>query len=490
MLHDQPGAVPHGPHLTPPADTPTDTPTDPPADGLPQPARRWAMATVILGIGLSVLDATMVTLALPEIVRDLQIGEADGVWLLNAYQLAVLVLLLPLAMVGDLFGYRRVYLAGVALFMLASAASVLATGPTQLALARALQGAGAAGLFAVNAALVRLIYPARLLGRGIAINSAVVAVASVAGPAVAAGILSLGPWPWLFAVNIPLALLVLLLGWHSLPPNRSPAPAGTRIPWLDAVLNAAMFLLLFLGVQRLVPRGQLPAAPGLALLLVACGVVVAVVYVRRQLRQAVPLLPVDLLAIPVFRLSMGTSVAAFGAQTLAAVALPFLLLDGLQRSPGEAGWLLAAWPLGTVLAAPVAGRLIGRHPSGLLGGIGLGLLAAGLLALGLLPAHPSGPALAWRLALCGIGFGLFQSPNNHTIVTSAPAHRSGGAAGMLGTARLTGQSLGALLIGLLYGLQAGQADQVPMLALLLAAALAAIGGVTSLLRVRAQLPAA
>jgi DHA2 family multidrug resistance protein-like MFS transporter len=467
-------------------------PTDPPGDGLPTPARRWAMATVILGIGMSVLDSTMVTLALPAIVRDLQINEADGVWLLNAYQLAVLVLLLPMAMVGDLFGYRRVYIAGVALFMLASVGSVLATGPTQLALARALQGAGAAGMFAVNAALVRLIYPARLLGRGIAINSAVVAVASVAGPAVAAGILSLGPWPWLFAVNIPFALVVVVLGWTSLPANRNPAPAGARIPWLDGVLNAAMFLLLFLGLQRLVPHGAMPAAPGAALAMVACGVLVAVVYVRRQLRQAVPLLPVDLLAIPVFRLSMGTSVAAFGAQTLAAVALPFLLLDGLQRSAAEAGWLLAAWPLGTVLVAPLAGRLIGRHASGLLGGIGLGLLSAGLLALALLPAHPSGQGLVWQLAgplaLCGIGFGLFQSPNNHTIVTAAPPHRSGGAAGMLGTARLTGQSLGALLIGLLYGLQVGQPGRVPALALMLAAGLAAIGGVTSLLRVRVQVP--
>lgn len=457
-----------------------------PGDGLPPATRTPAMFTVILGIGLCVLDSTMVTLALPGIVRDLGIDEADGVWLVNAYQLAILVLLLPLAMVGDLFGYRRVYLGGVTLFTLASLACVVASGPTQLALARALLGAGAAGLFAVNAALVRLIYPSHLLGRGIAINSAVVAVSSVAGPALAAAILSVADWPWLFALNLPFGLFVLLLGWRSLPPNRSPRPAGARVPWLDSVLNAAMFLLLFLGVQRLVPHGALPFAPGPALALIGLGVLVGIVYVRRQLRQAVPLLPVDLLAIPVFRLSMLTSVAAFSAQTLASVALPFLLLEGLQRSPGEAGWVLAAWPLGTVLAAPLAGRLIGRHPSGLLGGIGLGLLALGLLALALLPAHPSGPALAWRLALCGAGFGLFQSPNNHTIVTSAPPHRTGGAAGMLGTARLTGQSLGALVIGALYALWAGQAAQVPGLALMIAAALAAAGGLSSLLRLREQ----
>jgi len=465
-------------------------PQDAPKDGLPAAQRTPAMLTIILGIGMSVLDATMVNLALPGIVRDLGIAEADGVWLVNAYQLAILVLLLPLALLGDLLGYRRIYLAGVGLFMAASLASVLAAGPGQLALARALQGAGAAGLFAVNAALVRLIYPARLLGRGIAINSAVVAVASVAGPAVAALVLSWASWHWMFAMNIPLAALVLALGWRSLPANHGVAAAGRRFPWLDALLNAAMFLLLFLGLQRLVPHANVAQAPALALAMVALGALVGVVYVRRQRELvrhgAVPLLPVDLLAIPVFRLSMATSVAAFAAQTLASVALPFLLLEGLQRSTAEAGWVLAAWPLGTVLMAPVAARLIGRQPSGLLGGIGLGLLAVGLLSLALLPAHAAGLALAACLALCGAGFGLFQSPNNHTIVTAAPAHRSGGAAGMLGTARLTGQSLGALLVGALYSLWATQPGRVPALALMLAAGLALAGGATSLLRLREQ----
>jgi DHA2 family multidrug resistance protein-like MFS transporter len=459
-------------------------------DGLPRPQRLLAAATVLLGIGMSVLDASMLNLALPGMVRDLHISESDGVWLVNAYQLAILVLLLPLALLGDLIGYRRVYVSGVLLFMAASVACLLAGGAGQLAAARALQGAGAAGLFAVNAALVRLIYPQRLLGRGIALNSAVVAVASVAGPALAAAILSVLHWHWLFAFNIPVALMVLLLGWRSLPRNATAPPAGLRFPWLDAVLNGAMFLLLFIGAQRFVPHATVPAAPGLGAALLAAGVLVGVGYVRRQLVRVraggVPLLPVDLLAIPVFRLSMATSVAAFSAQTLASIALPFLLLEGLGRTPAEAGWVLMGWPLGTVLAAPVAARLIGRQPSGLLGGLGLGLLAAGLAALALVPAHPTPAAIFGWLMLCGIGFGLFQSPNNHTIVTAAPPHRSGGAAGMLGTARLTGQSLGALVAGALYGLWAAMPAKVPMLALGVAAGLAVAGAVASLLRVRVQ----
>jgi DHA2 family multidrug resistance protein-like MFS transporter len=197
----------------------------------------------------------------------------------------------------------------------------------------------------------------------------------------------------------------------------------------------------------------------------------------------VPLFPIDLLRIPVFALSMGTSVAAFCAQMLAYIALPFLLLDAYGRSHIEAGLLITAWPLGIVVMAPIAGRLIGRYPDGLLGGIGLALLAGGLALLAALPAHPGNADIAWRMALCGLGFGLFQSPNNHTIVTSPPAHRSGAASGMLGTARLTGQSLGAVVLGIIFSIYRVR-DGGPAIALGLAAGLAGAAAVFSLLRLR------
>jgi len=217
----------------------------------------------------------------------------------------------------------------------------------------------------------------------------------------------------------------------------------------------------------------------------AFGAAVGAVYVRRQRRLVVPLLPVDLLRIPVFALSMCTSVAAFAAQTLAYVALPFLLLDGLGRSHVAAGLLITAWPLAIVATAPLAGRLIGRWPDGLLGGIGLALLALGLALLAALPAHPADADIALRMALCGVGFGLFQSPNNHTILTSAPAHRSGGASGMLGTARLAGQSTGAVLVAIVFGLLGAHDGRGPAAALALAAGFAATAAVFSLLRLRA-----
>ncbi|MBA4263756.1 MAG: MFS transporter, partial [Comamonadaceae bacterium] len=409
-----------------------------------------------------------------------------AIWVVNAYQIASLVMLLPLAALGDRLGYRRVYLVGMALFVLASVAAMLASSLTMLTAARALQGLGAAGIMSVNAALVRLIYPSAGLGRGIAINSMVVATSSMAGPAVAASILSVATWPWLFALNLPLGLLTLWMGRRALPFNLPRNGAAPKFSLVDVLLNVLMFTLVFVGADQLGVRGgeATQSTPGLGWGLLAAGVLVGVVYLRRQWHLAAPMFPLDLLRIPVFALSMGSSLGAFCAQMLAFLSLPFLLLEVQGRTHMEAGLILMVWPMATVLAAPIAGRLIGRYPDGLLGGIGMVVFATGLLLVGLRPEDVTGVDMAWRLALCGAGFALFQSPNNHTIVTTAPLHRSGAASGMLGTARLTGQTIGAVMLAAIYGvwnLHDGQGETV---ALCVAAGCALLAGVSSSLRVR------
>ncbi|MGF6525314.1 MFS transporter [Variovorax sp. PvP013] len=475
-------------HGARPAASSADPAVAPPVqDGLPQPQRLRAMVVMVMGISVAVLDGTIVNLALPGIARELNASASHSIWVINAYQIATLVLLLPLASLGDLVGYRRVYLWGMALFTLSSLGATLADSLPTLIAARTLQGLGAAGIMSVNAALVRLIYPADRLGRGVAINSMVVAIASVAGPSVAAGILSVASWPWLFAFNVPLGLAVVLIGRRALPRNVAKPAAGSRFSWGDVALNVLMFALIFVGVDRLGVRGDAAAAGGaqpIAWALLAGGLGVGFVYLRRQRTLAVPLFPVDLLRIPVFALSMGTSVAAFCAQMLSYIALPFLLLDVYGRTHLQAGLLITAWPLAIVVMAPIAGRLIGRYPDGLLGGIGLGLLATGLALLAALPTAPSNLDIAWRLALCGAGFGLFQSPNNHTIVTSPPRHRSGAASGMLGTARLTGQTIGAVAVAAVFSVWNPHQGRGPFIALVLAAVCAAVAGIFSSLRLR------
>jgi DHA2 family multidrug resistance protein-like MFS transporter len=142
---------------------------------------------------------------------------------------------------------------------------------------------------------------------------------------------------------------------------------------------------------------------------------------------------------------------------------------------------MTPWPLVIVGAAPLAGILSDRYPAGILGGIGLAALTVGLLLLATLGAHPSAVDIAWRMALCGAGFGMFQSPNNRQMLASAPRERSGGASGMLGTARLTGQTLGAALVALIFGVSPHQG---PVIALYLAAGFSMLAAAVSLLRLR------
>ncbi|MEW6345659.1 MAG: MFS transporter [Paraburkholderia sp.] len=441
--------------------------------GLPLPQRYWAIVVVALGITLAVLDSAIANVALPTIARDLHASAAASIWVVNAYQLAITISLLPLASLGDRIGYRRVYLGGLILFTVASLGCSLSSSLVTLAIARVIQGFGAAGIMSVNTALVRTIYPPAQLGRGVAINAMVVAVSSAVGPTVASGVLAIAPWPWLFAINVPIGIAAVATGLKALPGN-----VGHKAPYdyLSAVMNALVFGLLIFAVDGL-GHGE---AWGYAALEALGAAVIGYFFVRRQLTQPAPLLPVDLLRIPVFALSVGTSVCSFAAQMLAFVSLPFMLQDTLGLSQVQTGLLMTPWPLVIVVAAPLSGVLSDRLSAGWLGGIGLVALTAGLLLLATLGAHPDPLQIAWRMALCGAGFGIFQSPNNRTMLAAAPRERSGGASGMLGTARLTGQTFGSALVALIFGVAP---QHGPTVALYVAACFAAVAAVVSTMRV-------
>ena len=188
------------------------------------------------------------------------------------------------------------------------------------------------------------------------------------------------------------------------------------------------------------------------------------------------MLPIDLLRRPVFALSMVSSVSSFAAQSLAFVALPFLFEGALHRSATATGLLMTPWPLATALTAPIAGRLADRFEPGLLGSAGLVILAAGCVATATMPADPSVGEIVWRLAVCGFGFGFFQSPNNKVIISSAPPGRGGGASGLQSTGRLVGQSLGAAMMAVIFA--RGLAEPTAT-ALAIAAALAVAGAFAS-----------
>jgi DHA2 family multidrug resistance protein-like MFS transporter len=425
-----------------------------PTDGLPPDRRLLAMLALGVAVCMAVLDGSIANVALPTIARELHATPAGSIWVVNSYQLAVTISLLPLASLGDVHGHRRIFCWGLLLYTLASIGCAMATTLPQLVAGRVMQGFGGAGIMSVNGALVRFIFPRAQLGRGIGYNVLVVATSSAAGPSVAAAIMAFASWPWLFAIQVPFGVVSLLLSMRFLP--RSPLTSHA-FDGISAVMNAVTLGLFITGLDGI--------GHGENLILVAAelggSVVMGVVFVRRQLGLRPPLLPVDLLIQrPIFALSVATAVCCHAAQIIALVILPFYFQYAGGLSPRDIGLLMTPWPAVVIIVAPIAGRLADRYSAGILGGLGLAVMVAGLIVTMLMPATASWSDVAWRLALCGAGFGLFQSPNNRLLIGSAPPDRAGAGSGMLSTSRLVGQTTGSALVAVVLGLTHGGPNSI------------------------------
>ena len=441
-----------------------------------------AVIAVLAAIMMGVLDGTVMNVALPTLSEEFHVTPSNIIWVVNAYQLVVTMMLLGFAAIGDVFGYKRVFLCGVSIFVTASALCAMSRSFEMMVVARVLQGIGGACTMSINTALLRIIFPPNRLGRVMAANAVIVAVTAASGPALGGAILSIGHWSWIFLMNIPLGLAAFFIGWKLLPHN-PPSKTVRKLDGQSVVLNAVFFGLLIYTIEQIAHDGF----STLLLLQAVVAVIVGVVYIRRQLQLPMPILPVDLFRIPIFAMSVGCSIACFTAQMMALVSLPFFMQHSLGFSVAETGLLLTPWPLATTLTAPIAGRLIERVHPGLLGGVGMSVFALGLFLLATAGSISGIWDLAWRMAVCGIGIGLFQTPNNVTITTSAPLQRSGGASGMLGTARVLGQTLGTALVAVLFHLMGSQGNG-EVVCLWTALGLALTAGVVSLLRVKEHSP--
>jgi len=437
------------------------------------------MATIVMAMAMSVLDSTIVNVALPSIAKQFDVSAASSIWVVNAYQIAILIALIPLASLGEIVGYRRIYQAGLAIFTVASLGCAFAQSLPELTVARAIQGLGAAGLMSVNAALVRFTYPSRMLGRAIGFNALVVAISAAIGPTLGSAVLAVADWRWVFAVNVPIGIVAVSVASFALPySDRAQRPLN----YAGAALQIATFGLLISGLQSLAHEEATVAG----LLQIAAGVAFGVALVRHEIHREAPLIPFDLLRIPIFSLSLATSVCSFFAQMAAFVALPFEI-QRLGRSAVETGLLMTPWPLAIACVAPLAGRLSDRYPAAILGGVGLIVMSAGLALLATFPAGGTAFELMWRMALCGLGFGFFQAPNNRAMLSSAPRSRSGAAGGMLSTVRLLGQTVGAAVVAVLFRTHA---ERGATLALTVAAVMAVAASALSFSRLRGHQPAA
>ncbi|KQT32424.1 MFS transporter [Sphingomonas sp. Leaf412] len=443
-----------------------------PTDGLPSPRRYAAIAALCCGTALVIIDGGVATVALPTIARDLGVESSSVVAVVTVYQLILVMMLLPFAGLGERFGLKRMYQAGQMVFAVATILCFFAKSLPFLLVVRAAQALGAAGALSVASALIRQTYPSAQLGRGLGINSVIVASSAAAAPTIGGLVLSVAPWPWVFASAVPFAILSLILG-RALP-DAVPRARAYDVP--GAMMCAATFGLVIGGAESAV-HGDSPVVSAAIVLL---GLAIGHVFVRRERTRPSPILPVDLLGRPVIALSAVGAFAAFCASMTLLLSLPFRLTHQFGWTAAEVGAAIAPWPLTNMIVAPLAGWLSDRVPAGLLGGVGMAVSIAGLTLLAFLPADPAWFDIAWRMALCGSGFGLFLPPNARLIIGSAPKERAAAAGGLVGTVRLAGQTTGATVVAALLAMGVG-GGATPAL---VAAGLALLAGLCSVARLR------
>ncbi len=436
-----------------------------------------AITAILIVLIMTVLDVTVVNVALPVLADKFGVSDSDTVWIVTIYQLVITMLLLPLSSAGDLYSYRKTFLTGVVIFTSASVLCAASQNFAMIIASRAIQGIGAACVMSVNIALTRLIYPREVLGRGLALNAMVIAIATAAGPTIAGSILSIASWHWLFLINVPFGIVAFILGKRLLPRNL-PRQDKTGYDWVSGIENTVVFGLIFYSLGSFARKGD--TVTNICLLL--AGLAVGVLYVRRQLNRRNPMLAVDLFGIRLYSLSIITSVCSFIALNVAMIALPFLFLNSYGFSEITTGLLMTPWPLATMIVSPLAARFVEKHNPGKTAAAGMAVYAAGITLLLLLP--DSGVRvwdIAWRMVVCGIGFGLFQTPNNIVMVIATPIKRTGGAGGMQSTARLVGQTLGATIVTVVFALMSATSKPVGT-CLYIALGAAIIAGVFSLSR--------
>lgn len=448
----------------------------PDADGLPSHCLTWAMVCITCAMSMAILDSYIMNIVLPTLAHDFRISPSIATWIVNGYQLAIVVSILPFSSLAEIIGCRRIFLIGTIMFCITSILCALSDSFITLLTARIFQGFSASAVMSVSTALIKRVFPKAKIGRGMGINAMVISVSAASGPSIAGGILAISSWHWLFSINIPLALIAFFTGLRFLP--KTVRDRSRKYDYLSAIANAITFGLLFYTLD-----GFAHHSPVLRLL-IQLGVVFLVGYyfVYRQLHEKTPLLPIDLMRIPIFRLSIFGKICSFIAQMLVMISLPFYLQNTMGYSEVMTGLLITAWPLAAMVMGPLAGFMVEKVNPGIIGFIGMCVFCAGLISLSFLTPHASHFDVIWRITLTGMGNSFFQTSNNSSIMASSPKERSGSASGMLTLGRLVGQTFGTTLIAFLFSIIAK--DKANSISMLVGAGIAVIAAIISISRIK------
>ncbi|WP_151993996.1 MFS transporter [Buttiauxella massiliensis] len=425
--------------------------SDQPGDeGLPGRERGLAMAAVMTMTTMAVFDGSMINIALPQIARSLDASLGATVWVSNGYLLSAAMTLAIFAALSSRIGFRSIFAFGLGLFTLASVGCALSSSLDMLVIMRVLQGIGGAATLSIGPAILRSVFPNRLLGRILGLNALLIGTSTAIAPILGGTILSTLSWQWLFAINIPLGIIALLLTLRVIPNN--PALKREQFDYAGALLSAVALGALIMAADAFTHpgNGDLTTAVIFASIAILTGL--AFIWVQRRVTK--PLLPLHIFASSRFSLAALTSLASFVSQGITFIALPFLFQSVYGYSALVSALLFTPWPIGIILAAPHAGRLADRYSATIISTAGLCIFAIGLTLLAMLPEHAQAWDICLRSLICGIGFGCFQSPNNKEMLSNASRENSGYASGVLAIMRTFGQCLGAAFVGVMMSIYA------------------------------------
>ena len=425
--------------------------SDQPGDeGLPGRERGLAMAAVMTMTTMAVFDGSMINIALPQIARSLDASLSATVWVSNGYLLSAAMTLAIFAALSSRIGFRSIFAFGLGLFTLASVGCALSSSLDMLVIMRVLQGIGGAATLSIGPAILRSVFPNRLLGRILGLNALLIGTSTAIAPILGGTILSTLSWQWLFAINIPLGIIALLLTLRVIPNN----PALKREPfdYAGALLSAVALGALIMAADAFTHPGNGDLTT--AVIFASIAILTGLAFIWVQQRVTKPLLPLNIFASSRFSLAALTSLASFVSQGITFIALPFLFQSVYGYSALVSALLFTPWPIGIILAAPHAGRLADRYSAAIISTAGLCIFAIGLTLLAMLPEHAQAWDICLRSLICGIGFGCFQSPNNKEMLSNASRENSGYASGVLAIMRTFGQCLGAAFVGVMMSLYA------------------------------------
>ena len=410
-------------------------------------ANKWAVLILAaLGGFMTTLDSSIVNIGLPAIAHSFGVGVSGAIeWIIIGYLLVIASVLLTFGRLADMIGRKPIYVAGLVIFVVGSVFSGAAPSLPILILARMFQGLGGALIFSVNIAMITSVFPARERGRALGLNSVVVALGISLGPTIGGIITQYFTWRWIFYVNVPVGIVVLIASTRILTERMHAGQGRFDLP------GAALFALGLASLTLGLSFGQEWGWGSLAVIsaiVFGVGALVCAVLVERKVPE--PILSIKLLKNRVFASANISFIMSMLALFAPGFLLPFYFEELRGFSVVQAGLLLTPLPVTLAIMAPISGTLADRIGSSWLSPIGLAFACLGLFFLGQINVHSTIPDILWRLVFTGIGQGLFQAPNTRSLMGAAPPSEQGVASGVLATGRVIGQSLSVALAGSVF----------------------------------------